>query len=295
MESVAYWKIIRVLTTDTCNFDCVFCHNEGQVVKSTRQFLSMDEFVKIILALKERPLKEIQFSGGEPFLNPDTIKMIEWAHKNTDYEIGCATNMSLLNDALIKRLTNTRLTFNIQFPSSNTQDYNKITNSASGDSIIPKILLLKELGIKFKLNFVWLKDNIEPLSNIIEFCLEQNFGLKILPIISKKTLKQNHFKKLAINYITPKLRHPNIKAGGALRWEISNGDEHFVIKYVDSPCFDKDFNKCRDYAEIRLLPNLQLQSCLLKSDNISIGKNELNSSELIINKIDLLWKNFTNC
>ncbi|MBI9060138.1 MAG: radical SAM protein [Labilibaculum sp.] len=295
MQNVAYWKIIRVLTTDTCNFDCVFCHNEGQVVKSTRQFLSLDEFVKIILALKERPLKEIQFSGGEPFLNPDTIKMIEWAHKNTDYEIGCATNMSLLNDSLIKRLSNTRLTYNIQFPSNNTQDYNKITNSLSGDSIISKIFLLKELGIKFKLNFVWLKENIEPLSNIIEFCLEQNFGLKILPFISEKTLKQNHFKKLAINYMTPKLGQPNIKVGGALRWEISNGDEHFVIKFVDSPCFDKDFNKCRDYAEIRLLPNLQLQSCLLKSDNISISKEELNSSELIINKMDLLWKNFTNC
>ena len=109
MENVAYWKIIRVLTTDTCNFDCVFCHNEGQVVKSTRQFLSLDEFVKIILALKERPLKEIQFSGGEPFLNPDTIKMIEWAHKNTDYEIGCATNMSLLNNSLIKRLSKKRV------------------------------------------------------------------------------------------------------------------------------------------------------------------------------------------
>lgn len=295
MESVAYWKIIRVLTTDTCNFDCVFCHNEGQVVKSTRQFLSLDEFVKIILALKERPLKEIQFSGGEPFLNPDTIKMIEWAHKNTDYEIGCATNMSLLDDALIKSLSNTRVTFNIQFPSSNTQDYNKITNSSNGDSIISKILLLKKLGIKFKLNFVWLKENIEPLSNIIEFCLEQNFSLKILPLISEKTLKQNHFKKLAINYMTPKFGQPNIKAGGALRWEISNGDEHFVIKYIDSPCFYKDFNKCRDYAEIRLLPNLQLQSCLLKSDNISIRKKELNSSGLIINKIDLLWKNFTNC
>lgn len=295
MESVDYWKIIRVLTTDTCNFDCVFCHNEGQVVKSTRQFLSLDEFVKIILALQERPLKEIQFSGGEPFLNPDTIKMIEWAHKNTDYEIGCATNMSLLDDALIKRLSKTRVTFNIQFPSSNTQNYNKITNSSNGDSILPKILLLKELKIEFKLNFVWLKENIEPLSNIVEFCLKQKFGLKILPFISEKTLKQNQFKKLAINYIIPRLGKPNIKAGGALKWEILDDDEHFVIKYVDSPCFDKDFNKCKDYAEMRLLPNLQLQSCLLKSGNISISKKELNSSELIINKIDLLWKNFTNC
>jgi len=35
MEDVAYWKIIRILTTDTCNFDCVFCHNEGQVISQS--------------------------------------------------------------------------------------------------------------------------------------------------------------------------------------------------------------------------------------------------------------------
>ena len=295
MESVAYWKIIRVLTTNTCNFDCVFCHNEGQVVKSTRQYLSLDDFVKIISALRERPLSEIQFSGGEPFLNPDTIKMIEWAHKNTDYEIGCATNMSLLDYALIKRLSKTRVTFNIQFPSSNIQNYNKITNSSYGDSILPKILLLKDLGIKFKLNYVWLKENIESLSNIIDFCLKQNYGLKILPFISMKTLKYNYFRDLAINYITPILGYPNIKAGGALRWVISNGDEHIVIKYVDTPCFNNDINKCKNYAELRLLPNLQLQFCLLQTENITISIKELNSPELIINKIDLLWKNFSNC
>lgn len=295
MEDVAYWKIIRILTTDTCNFDCVFCHNEGQVIKSTRRFLALNEFEKIILALKKRPIKEIQFSGGEPFLNPDTIKMIEWAVENTDYEIGCATNLSLLDESLIKRLSNTRATLNIQFPSSNIQNYNKITNSSNGDDILHKILLLKKFKIEFKLNFVWMKESIEPLSDILKFCLEMNFGLKILPFISEKTLKQNQFKKLAIDYIVPKLGQPKIKAGGTIKWEISNGDEHFVIKYVDNPCFDKDFKKCKDYAEMRLLPNLELQSCLLKPENISISKNELDSSELINNKVDLLWNSFTNC
>jgi len=221
--------------------------------------------------------------------------MIEWAVENTDYEIGCATYLSLLDESVIKRLSNTRATLNIQFPSSNIQNYNKITNSSNGDDILHKILLLKKFKIEFKLNFVWMKESIEPLSDILKFCLKMNFGLKILPFISEKTLKQNQFKKLAIDYIVPKLGQPKIKAGGAIRWEISNGDEHFVIKYVDNPCFDKDFKKCKDYAEMRLLPNLELQSCLLKPENISISKNELDSSELINNKVDLLWNSFTNC
>lgn len=295
MESIAYWKILRVLTTDTCNFDCVFCHNEGQPIKSSGKFLSFDQFEKIILALTDRPIKEIQFSGGEPFLNPETLKMIEWAHEKTDYEIGCATNMSQLDETLLERLSKTRVTFNIQYPSCNTQDYNKITNSCEGDSILNKIVLLKKLNIKFKLNFVWMKESVKPLSDILDFCLKNNFDIKILPFINRKTLKYNHFKKLATEYIIPKHGQPEVNASGTLRWKISNGENLFVIKYVDNPCFEGDFNKCKDYAEVRLLPNLELQSCLLKSNNISIDYNELNTSELIKNKLDLSWKSFIHC
>lgn len=295
MESIAYWKIIRVLTTDTCNFNCVFCHNEGQQIKSTKTFLSFEQFSMIIRAIKDRPLKEIQFSGGEPFLNKDTIKMIEWAHENTDYEIGCATNMSLLDESLIKRVSKTRATLNIQFPSSKKHEYNKITNSQESDNIINKLLLLKKLRVDFKLNFVWMKENLQPLSDILDFCLENNYGLKILPYISPRTLKFNNYRNIAIEHIVQRLGQPKVKEGGALRWIITNKDDQFVIKYVDSPCFDKDFMKCKNYAEIRLLPNLELQTCLLKSSNVSINNYELNSGVLISNKVDLLWETFTNC
>lgn len=295
MESLTYWKILRVLTTDTCNFDCVFCHNEGQQVKSSGKFLSFDKFKKIIMALNARPIKEIQFSGGEPFLNEDTIKMIEWVHENTNYEIGCATNMSLLDETLLWRLSKTRVSLNIQYPSCSKHEYNKITNSCQGERIFNKIVLLKKLNIEFKLNYVWMKESIKPLTDMLDFCLVNSFSLKILPIISAKTLKYNQYWKLATDYIISKLGQPEVKTGGALNWEITIGEKQFVIKYIDNPCFDKNFNKCKSYAEIRLLPNLELQSCLLKSNNITIGLNELNSSELLINKIDLSWKNFTHC
>lgn len=295
MEGIAYWKIIRVLTTDTCNFSCVFCHNEGQEIKSSRTFLSLEQFSKIVSALKERLIREIQFSGGEPFLNQDTIKMIEWAQENTDYEIGCATNMSLLDEPLIMRLSKTRVTLNIQFPSSDKLEYNKITGSQESNNILKKLLLLKKLNVGFKLNFVWIKEDGEPLSDMLDFCIANNFGLKVLPFISPRTIKSNKYKHIALEQIVPRLGQPQIKEGGALKWVITNENGQFVIKYVNCPCFDNNFRECRDYAEIRLLPNLKLQTCLLKSSNISINKNELNSGELISNKVDLLWETFTNC
>ena len=67
MEAVNYWKILRILTTDTCNFDCVFCHNEGQQEKSMQNYLDLKKLKSIIEAINGRPIKEIQFSGGSRF------------------------------------------------------------------------------------------------------------------------------------------------------------------------------------------------------------------------------------
>ena len=103
MESVDFWKILRVLTTNACNYKCVFCHNEGQPKYdgSHSDFLKFEDFKFIVQSLRETGLREIQFSGGEPFMNPATIQMIVWANNNTDLEIGCATNTQFFDDDVI--------------------------------------------------------------------------------------------------------------------------------------------------------------------------------------------------
>jgi GTP 3',8-cyclase len=295
MESISYWKIVRVLTTDACNFDCVFCHNEGQQQKTVIQNLSFEKFRIIISALENRPIKEIQFSGGEPFLNPDTIRMIEWADENTNYEIGCATNMSLLNEDLIDRLSKTRITLNIQFPSTSAIKYNKITRSNEAIHINDKLILLKKSMIDFKLNFVWMTEELESLSTMLKYCLDNSFSMKILPYISDKTLRVNNFRSIAIKYLTSQLGEAQLNRGGAMRWQIRNEQDSIIIKYVDSPCFEKDYLKCNEYAELRLMPNLKLQSCLLKASDTNITANDLKSVDFIVNKIDKLWRNFTTC
>lgn len=294
MESVSYWKILRVLTTDTCNFRCVFCHNEGQE-RSRQRFLNLDDLKKVIAPLSHRPIREIQFSGGEPFLNSQTIEMIEWVDKYTKYEIGCATNLSMIDESSIERLAKTRVSLNIQFPACNQKDYKNITGYKGINDINSKLLLLKKYDVVFKLNYVWINGEIDSLKTILAFCIKNSFGLKILPYISSKTLTENTFKETAIDYLYEFLGEGKIKKGGSVRWEMKNNDDDFVIKYVDNPCFTKDHSICKEYAELRLLPNLELQTCLLKSNNVILNKEDLCESNKILSKMDLLWNNFTNC
>jgi cyclic pyranopterin phosphate synthase len=131
MESVGFWRILRVLTTNACNYKCVFCHNEGQAKYdgSYSDFLKFDDFKFIVQSLQETGLREIQFSGGEPFMNPETIQMIVWANDNTDLEIGCATNTQFFDDDVINILAQTRIKLQIQFPSSNQRKFESITKT----------------------------------------------------------------------------------------------------------------------------------------------------------------------
>lgn len=90
------WKILRVLTTNSCNYECVYCHNEGQEQKCEQKNIGFEQFVRFYNVALKAGIEEVRFSGGEPLINIETIKMIEWLNANSGVEIGLATNGSLV-------------------------------------------------------------------------------------------------------------------------------------------------------------------------------------------------------
>ena len=64
--------------------------------------MSYDNFKTLIDFVKDQDISELCFSGGEPFLNKDLIRMIRYADDNTASDIGCATNLSLITDTQIQ-------------------------------------------------------------------------------------------------------------------------------------------------------------------------------------------------
>ena len=46
MEKKSSWNILRVLTTNACNYRCIYCHNEGQVEKNNEK-IDLDNFIRI--------------------------------------------------------------------------------------------------------------------------------------------------------------------------------------------------------------------------------------------------------
>jgi len=72
---------VRVSLTDRCNFDCVYCHNEG--LGDTRgpmepqdDEMGADDVVRFLEVAAEFEVDAVKFTGGEPMLRDDLAEIV---------------------------------------------------------------------------------------------------------------------------------------------------------------------------------------------------------------------------
>jgi len=287
MDNLNFWKTLRVLTTNICNYRCVFCHNEGQEMNANKLMLSFENLKLVIDALKKTSLKEIQFSGGEPFLNPDTLHMIQYVDNNTNYEIGCATNTIFLDENLMMQLSKTRIKLNIQFPATTQGDFHKITKTKNFEILLKKIDLLQRYNVKFGLNHCITNFNSDSVFSTIEFAKEKDLPLKLLPDLNSQiSILQ---KEKIFSQLDEIMDSKEDTQMGAVKWKSKS---NFQVKYIDSPCFYKNFETCKKYAEIRLLPDFKLQTCIMKQYQLDLKNSD---RDLIKLKFQQVRNDFISC
>ena len=63
---------------EACPNECKFCSSNSCIDK--KQIVSFDDFKRVIYHFESRGgIEELSLSGGEPFLHPDLLKMVEYA------------------------------------------------------------------------------------------------------------------------------------------------------------------------------------------------------------------------
>lgn len=290
MKSIK-WDKLRILVINRCNYRCPFCHNEGQKKEEQVGTMSVDSFKQLVDCLDGQNLSEINFSGGEPFLHKRIVDMIIYANKHMMCDISCSTNLSLITDEQIDCLAKTRVKFNIQFPFVSEKDFANSTGTGILCSILDRIKSVKSAGIKIGLNTVIQSANYDAIEQMILFALENELPLKLLPQIGLEGSDrfidsiQPMLQKYAVRFVN--------KGTGALRWTIQSADHQTSVLYIDSPCFSQDIMTCRNYGEIRILPNFKLQYCIMKNANEQLCLEK--GREFVINQFERLWNDFNHC
>ncbi|MCL9812921.1 GTP 3',8-cyclase MoaA [Natranaeroarchaeum aerophilus] len=173
---------VRVSLTDRCNFDCVYCHNEG--LGDTRgpmepqdDEMSADDVVRFLEVARKFDVEKVKFTGGEPMLRQDLEEIIR--RTPDEMEISLTTNGTFLPgrapdlvDAGLERV-------NISQDSMDAEDFAEVTKSGAFDRVLEGVDAALDAGLDpVKLNMVVFEKTAGYVPEMVEH-VAANDGLQL--------------------------------------------------------------------------------------------------------------------
>lgn len=118
------YKII-IDTCNLCNLKCRLCPTGMNTIKRPRGMMSFDIYKKILDKIKDFTLEVSLHNWGEPLLNPDIYKIIEYTAKN-NIGTNLSSNLNGILDKDIDQIIKSGLEYLVVSLDGTTQDvYNK--------------------------------------------------------------------------------------------------------------------------------------------------------------------------
>ena len=173
---------VRVSLTDRCNFDCVYCHNEG--LGDTRgpmdpqdDEMSTDDVVRFLEVAAEFDVSAVKFTGGEPMLRQDLEEII--ARTPDSMEVSLTTNGTFLPgraaalvDAGLERV-------NVSQDALDREQFAAVTQSGAYDRVLEGVDAALEAGLDpVKLNMVVFQHTAGYVPEMVDHVAE-NDGLQL--------------------------------------------------------------------------------------------------------------------
>lgn len=225
---------LRISVTDRCDLRCSYCIPKGFDAFEPRQnWLSFDEIERVVTAFARLGTRRIRLTGGEPLLRKDfpllahRISAIEGIHDLSVTTNG--TRLAYFSDSL-KQSGVHRL--NVSLDSSRKHCFEQITGSDSLEKVISGLKAAREAGFdNIKINMVpLLGQNVDDIEHMIDFCIENNFVLRLIEVMPLGSAAQN-IAPLDLHVVIENLQHKfnlvlatDIIGGGPARyWRSQDG------------------------------------------------------------------------
>ena len=182
-ESV-FWN-----STYACNFHCGICFTDGG--QAGEDELTTEEALKMVENLHASGIQDIKVSGGEPFRREDlTTILIHMAELGLTARI--ASNGSLLNPKILKKLRNETLTksFQISLDTLNPNLYRKIhgTSAETLKSVLESLRNLLALGFHTTVSVRLTRQTLPEIPRILNRAHEEGWATVTvhLPLNTKR-------------------------------------------------------------------------------------------------------------
>jgi MoaA/NifB/PqqE/SkfB family radical SAM enzyme len=144
---------------------------------------------RALIKLRKNNFGTLQVTGGEPLLNPDVFRIIQFA-KKLGFTIFLVTNGTLINEEIAKKLSRVHVdNVGISFHHHNAEKFEKITNHKKIlDKVQDAIKYLKKEKIPTVAMFTISKHNKDDIKKTVQFINDLGVSVSFcLPIISTDT------------------------------------------------------------------------------------------------------------
>ena len=174
---------VRIAVTDRCNLRCFYCMPaEGIPYEPKAHLLSYEEITRLLKVLGELGFQKVRFTGGEPFLRKDFMRLLEKTAELEAYKsIHITSNGTLLQNHIpkLKELGITKI--NLSIDSLNKERFHKITRRDDFDKVIQTFHMLIDNGFKIKLNAVIMKGiNTQDIISLAELAKDYPVDVRFI-------------------------------------------------------------------------------------------------------------------
>ncbi|WP_018257789.1 GTP 3',8-cyclase MoaA [Halomicrobium katesii] len=173
---------IRVSLTDRCNFDCVYCHNEG--LGDTRgpmdpqdEEMTADEVIRLLEVVREFGVETVKFTGGEPMLRQDLVEIVRRAPD--DMDVSMTTNGTFLPDRAAALADAGLERVNVSQDAVDPDAFAELTQSGAYDKVIEGVEAALGAGLApVKLNMVVMEPTAGYVPQMVDH-VAANDGLQL--------------------------------------------------------------------------------------------------------------------
>ena len=274
---------LRISLTQRCNFNCFFCHHEGE--HDSGDELTLEEVERIVKIVSEQGVRKVKLTGGEPLVRDDIVEIVRRIKPYVD-EVSMTTNASRLEELACTLKEAGLARVNISLHTLCPESFEEITGNGT-ENVRKGIEAAVRCGLHpVKLNMVVMKDvNHNEIDEMIEYSRKVGATLQLIEFQELENgvehYSKYHYDLVPIEEELEKQSEKIVEREMHLRkiYHLKEGGRVEVVRPMHNSKF------CAYCTRIRVTSDGKLKSCLMRDDNhvpfVSLMRSGASKEEIL--------------
>ncbi len=264
-------EYLRLSVTDRCDLRCAYCIPEGfKGFEEPAHWLTFQEVERLLGVFARMGLKRVRLTGGEPLLRrhvDDLARRIAALPGIEDVSLSTNATQLAKMAARLRAAGVTRL--NVSLDSLRPETVARINGRPVLDAVLAGLEAARAVGFApIKVNMVVMRDNADEIDDMVAFCLQQGFILRLIELMpmGETARRMGYVDLQPIKHRLQErfgLVDTVLPGGGPARY-LGTADGRFTVGFITP--LSQHF--CATCNRVRLTVDGQLHLCLGQEDRM---------------------------